>query len=339
MPSPKRLLGLDVGSSSVKAVELTREGSAFKVTGMAQAPLTSPAELKETVKEALRRGAFRTKLTCTNVSGRNVSVKHISMTSMPEEEMKKALLFEADKHIPFEVGDVFLDGQRIGQPLPGAKEMTVALAAAKRNLILERAELVAGIGLAPSIVDVDAFALGNAFELGLLAAGGVPSQRSVAIIDIGAAKTSICILRGTATFFTREINSAGADATDAIAKKLTLPPAEAERVKCAPGENESACREATALHLDDLANEIRMSLEFYESQHESAVEDLRLTGGASRLPWLAESLGKALGKPVSPWNPFEKLPAEGQGLDPQTLAAAGGAMAVALGLASRLRTL
>ncbi len=340
MTRAKRLLGLDLGTSSVKAVELTREGNALAVTAAAQAPVTSPAELTASIREVLRRGAFHTKLTCLNVSGRLVSVKYITLPAMEDADLKKALPFEADKHIPFEVGDACLDGQRIGEASPGAKEMTAVLAAAKRNLVLERSQLATFCGLAPAIVDVDVFAIGNAFSLG---AGGDPAKAagqdaSVAIVDLGASKTSVNILGGrTDTRFTREIYVGGNDVTEVIAKRLSLPPAQAETTKCAPGGREKDCQDAQATTLEDLANEVRMSLEFYENQFESAVAEVCLCGGGALLSGLAETFQHALGKPTRVWNPFQGLPT-GPGMDPAATASGVG-FAVALGLASRLRSL
>ena len=337
MARAKRLLGLDIGTAAVKAVELSREGEALKVTGVSMAPLANPAETASVVKEVIRQGSFHTKLAASNVSGRLVSIKYITLPAMTDEEMKKALPFEADKHIPFDVKDTLLDGQRIGQAAAEAKEMTAVLVAAKRNLVLERADLLNAVGLCPQIVDADVFALGNAYELSLQA--GAERKGSVAIVDIGASKTSVNILRNGATCFTREIYIAGNDLRDAIAKRLSLSPEEAEKIKCSPGSQEDACKEAASMPLEDLTNELRMSLEFYENQFESSVDEVCLAGGGSRLPWLPETLGTAFGKPARPWNPFEKLVGEGQGLDASSLAARGGTFAVALGLAARLGTL
>lgn len=334
----KRLLGLDIGTYAVKAVELMAQpGKAPVVTGMASAPVTNPNDLQSTVKEVLKRGAFRTRLTAANVSGRLVSIKYIPLPPMSDEETKKALYFEADKYIPFEVKDAFLDGQRIGGGgAQGAKESTAVLVAARRNLVLERAEIVSKSGLLPILVDVDAFAIGNAYETSLQASGAGAADRSVAIVDIGAAKTNINILRGDTTYFSREIYIAGNDFSDAVGKKLSLSPAEAETVKCSPGDQEAACREAVADVLEDLANEIRMSFEFYENQHETTVETVLLSGGSARLAGLPEKLGTVFGKPAKAWNPFEHLKTEASNLDAAALASAGGMMAVALGLASRL---
>ena len=332
MISAKRLLGLDLGTSAVKAVELTRDGNTLTVTAAAQAPVPSSMELAGAVREVLRRGGFHTKLTCLNVSGRLVSVKYITLPAMNDADLRKALPFEADKHIPFEVGDACLDGQHIGEEAPGAKEMTAVLAAAKRNLVLERAQLAASCGLLHAIVDVDVFAIGNAFGLGAAAA-----DRSVAVVDLGASKTSINILKGPDTRFTREIYVGGNDITEVIAKRLALPPAEAEAAKCAPGDRQEACGKAAAATLEDLANEVRMSLEFYENQFEASVGEVCLCGGGARLAGLPEAFQHALNKPARIWDPFAGLQTAA-GLDPAA-AGLGGSFAVALGLASRLRSL
>ena len=338
----KRLLGVDLGTSAVKAVELTaQQGKPLRVTGMAAMSLPNPGEAQATVKEVLRRGAFHTKLTASNVFGRLVSIKYVPLPPMTEEETKKALYFEADKYIPFEVKDAFLDGQQIGTPAPGAKEVTAVLVAARRNLVLERADWLSRSGLLPAIMDVDAVAIGNACERGLATAAGgaADADRSVAVVDIGAAKTSITILRGASTCFSREIYLAGNDVTDAIAKRLSISAAEAEAVKLAPAGQEVACRDAAQDIIEDLANEIRLSFEFYENQHETMVEEVCLSGGGARFVGLVESLAKVFNKPAQLWNPFQNLVGEGPGLDAESLGKAGGTMAVALGLASRLRAL
>lgn len=363
--SPKRLLGLDVGTSSVKGVELTRRGERLSVTAMAQAPVPSPAELPAAIREVLRRGSFHTRLTCSNLSGRLVTVKYITMPRMPRRELIQALSLEVNPFIPFKGKEVFLDAHPIAEAPPGSREMPVVMAVAKRDLVLERVGLLTRCGLAPAILDVDVLALGNAYELDLQLAPpilvsdppweaaeeqGSPivlidvpqeappevtprfSPSVVAVADVGASKTSVVVLLDETPRFSREIYMGGHDFTQAIARRLSLPLDAAEHVKRSPGGGDPTFLEAAQPVLEKLADEIRLSLEFFESQFDVPAGEICLSGGACLQPGLPEAVQRACERPARCWVPFQNL--EGPGTD-----GAGGEWAVALGLASRLRGL
>jgi type IV pilus assembly protein PilM len=220
----------------------------------------------------------------------------------------------------------------------GDNEMRVLLVAVKRSLIEDHVSLIQSIGLQPQIIDVDAFALGNAFELStLLAAGIEDSDRAVALIDVGANKTNINVLRGGSSYFTREIYLGGDDFTSAISKRLGCEVHQAELLKRDPGENVEAVRDAVLPSIDDLGNEIHLSFDYFENQFDRPVDDVLLSGGGAQLPLVGEAFEKIFEKPTRHWDPTENLKVDTDSVDVDELKSNAGQTAVAVGLASRLR--
>jgi type IV pilus assembly protein PilM len=342
----RSLVGLDIGSHCVKAVELTQYGAETVLTAYGQNEIASEGQRADAIIDLIQGRSFRTRRTCTAVSGKSVIVRYLQMMQMSDDDLKNAIKFEADKYIPFDVEEVVLDAQRLAEA-PGAKavkgaggeaEMRVLLVAVKRSLIEEHVQLVQSIGLVPEIIDVDAFALGNAYEArGTLGASADVAERAVALIDVGAGKTNINIVRGGTSYFMREIYLGGDDFTSAVSKRLGCEPAAAEAMKRDPGENAEALRDAVAPSIDDLGNEIHLSLDYFENQFDRPVDDVLLSGGGSRLRQVEESFEKIFEKRTRRWDPTEDLKIDESTVDVEALRANAGQLAVAVGLASRIR--
>jgi type IV pilus assembly protein PilM len=342
----RSLVGLDIGSHCVKAVELTQFGNETVLTAYGQNEIASEAARADAIIDLIQGRSFRTRRTCTAVSGKSVIVRYLTMVQMSDDDLKNAIKFEADKYIPFDVEEVVLDAQRLADA-PGAKgekgaggenEMRVLLVAVKRSLIEEHVQLVQSIGLAPEIIDVDAFALGNAYECrGKVGAAGEPADRAVALIDVGAGKTNINIVRGGTSYFTREIYLGGDDFSSAIAKRLACEAPQAEAMKRDPGENAEAMRDAVAPSVDDLGNEIHLSFDYFENQFDRPVDDVLLSGGGARLAQVEETFEKIFEKRTRRWDPTEDLKIDESTVDVEALRANAGQLAVAVGLASRIR--
>ncbi len=337
------LIGLDVGSRFVKAVELSESGGNFELTGFRQTEITGPERAKDAIKEIFAQSGFHTRRVVTAVSGRSVIVRYVMMAQMPDEELRNVIRFEAGKYIPFEVEDVVLDCQRLesgggGAPAQEGKDMRVLLVAVKRSYVDDHVAIMAEAGLQPAILDVDSFALGNAFELrGKLAANAPPPERVIALVDIGAYKTNINILRGTNSYFTREVYIAGNDFTDALAKRLSCEAPEAEAQKRNPGDKASEMFESVASVLDDLCHEIHLSFDYFENQFEKEVEEVYLSGGGSLLVGVEETCQRTFGKPIVRWDPLDGMPIRARGVDENALHENSSQLAIGVGLASRLR--
>ena len=161
------MLGLDIGSESLKAVEVVRDRDQFRVVSFGQVEIPSPEESADALSDLLHHCNFKTKKVATAVSGRSVIVRFVNLVDIPDENLKTAIRYEADRYIPFDLDDVVLDCHRV-ENAPGLaqNQMKVLLVAVKKDLVEERVHLLQGAGLQPQVLDVDAFAVGNVFSLG-----------------------------------------------------------------------------------------------------------------------------------------------------------------------------
>ncbi len=338
------LIGLDIGSKFVKALELCESGGAnYELTGFRQVEIPGPERVKDAVRELFSGGGFHTKRVVTAVSGRSVIVRYVMMGQMAEEELRNVIKFEAGKYIPFEVEEVVLDCQRLeeagGGEAAAGKDMRVLLVAVKRSYVDDHVAMLTECGLQPAILDVDSFALGNSFELrGKLSANAPPPERVVALVDIGAYKTNINILRGNNSYFTREVYIAGNDFTDAVAKKTSAEGIEAENLKRNPGGQATEVFEAAASVLDDLCHEVHLSFDYFENQFEKEVEEVYLSGGGSLMVGVEETCQRTFGKPVVRWDPLDGLGINAKGVDETQLHENASQLAISVGLASRLQS-
>ena len=336
----KSIVGLDIGSNEVKAVELTRHGDSVRVTGFGWGRLPSQEALSETIEMVLQKANIKTRRVATAVSGRSVIVRYINLPVMTEGELKSALRFEADKYIPFEIDEVALDGQKLEElesPLDGEREMKVLMVAAKKSLIQEHVTMIQDLGLIPTVIDVDTFALGNAFELRALQSGRLGESEDIAaLVDIGATKTNISILKGHTTYFSREVYLGGNDLTEAVARHLAIDTAEAEELKRNPQGRELELEEALLPSLDDLANEIHLSFDYFENQFDREVGDVYLSGGCVRTPGLEAVMERVFDRRVHLWDPTENLELKGDRIDPEELREHASQLPIAVGLGARL---
>lgn len=336
----KALLGLDIGSHSVKVVELAESGGGIKLTAFAQAPLPSEEAKRETIRKVLREAGTKTREVVTAVCGRSVIVRYVNMVSMSDDDLQSALRFEADKYIPFDIDEVTISCQRLEDAqidASGEKEMRVLLVAVKRTLIDEHVGILNDVGLLPTVVDVDSFATGNAFELRTLNSPRVEDEeRVIALIDVGATKSNINIMRGTISYFSREVYLAGNDFTEAVSRRLSVDMNEAEKLKVAPNDRGEEVEEAILPVLDDLANEVHLSFDYYENQFDRQVEEIYISGGSAGLPGLETTFERIFNRKVSFWDPTENLEINSDRFDVDDLKAAAPQLAVAVGLASRI---
>lgn len=332
--SRRRLLGLDIGASTIKAVELSGNEPTLEAYGIVA---RTSAGVGSDVAGLLSSFGLRSKPVASAVSGRSVIVRYIRLDEhqlVSRSTLQDAVRVEADRYIPFELDEVVLDCQRLefadGMDYP----VNALLVAAKRSLIDERMSMLSGAGLEPRVVEVDAFSLANAYELrerGRLA----DPQLATAVIDVGASKTNIQIRLSGCTVFTREVYLGGADFDEAIARALELPEAEAERLKLAPFDELPRVQQAIAPVLVDLANEVRLSLEYFEGQFARQTDALLVSGGAARIEGFEQLLGEQLGRSLVRWDPTEALRL-GKSVNRDALREDAGQLAVAIGLAGRV---
>ncbi|MCK4620233.1 MAG: type IV pilus assembly protein PilM, partial [Desulfobacterales bacterium] len=206
-----RLVGLDIGSSALKAGEImvTKKGFSLKNFGMISiAPgaieegnINDPENVADSIRQLFKANNIKEKNVAVSIGGYSVIVKKIDVQTATEEQLQETIHLEAEQYIPFDISDVNIDYQILGETETGSDQMSVILVAAKKEMISEYINLVQMAGLNPCIIDVDAFALQNIFE-----ANYDLTDENVVLIDIGANKTSLNILKSHSSVFMRDVS-------------------------------------------------------------------------------------------------------------------------------------
>jgi len=345
----KSIIGLDLGSSVVKAVEITLEGPEPVITGFARIEIPPGGTLAEGIEAAFREGKFRSKNVVASMAGQSVVVRYVPMLRMTDSELNQAIRFETDKYLPFELDEVVLDCQALEHTAPSAmtaegsgaeEQMTVLLAACKTDAIEEKVQLLVDQGLTPVAIDVDLFALANAWELCGLLPDDLEDEgqpRAIALVDVGAVRTSINVLYRGETCFSREIAIGGGDMTQAVARRLGVEAFEAEAIKRASDSHEPEVNSAIAPVLEDLVSEISLSLDYVEHHAGVNVEEILLSGGGVLAPGVTGYVEQATTRRTRTWSPLEGLRIDPSRVDVEEMEAWAPTLVVAVGLASRVR--
>jgi len=343
----RNLVGLDIGSSAVKAVELKAAGKGYRVAAFGMQPVPPDSIVDGAiidagaVAEAIRRvfeenKAFKTKDVCASLSGNAVIVKKITLPVMTPSELDDSIAWEAEQYIPFDVQDVNLDYQ-ILDPGTGPESrgsMDVLLVAAKKEKIGDYTGVIAQAGRTPVIVDVDAFALQNAYEANY----GLDPREVVVLMNAGASAININILQGDQSVFTRDISIGGNAYTEAVQKELNLPFEAAERLKKGIAVDGATFEEAQpVLHAmtGNVLLEIQKTFDFFKATAASdQIDRIVVSGGASRADGFRDMVQDRFGVPVEEFDPFRAVAWDATKLDgnPAEIAATA---AVAVGLALR----
>lgn len=345
----RNLVGLDIGDSSIKVVELKDlgKGRGFQLAKIGSESLSAEAIVDgaimdsqlviETIQRLFQRLKIKNTQVATALSGHSVIVKRISLPVMTAAELAESIHWEAEQYIPFDIDDVNLDYQILeGSSLSGEGNMDVLLAAAKKDKINDYTSVISQAGLTPVTVDVATFALQNAFEANY----DFEPHHVIALVDIGAAVTSISVLhRGTSVYW-RDINVGGNHYNDAIQKELNLSADQAERLKRGeeidgiPSERVSAILASVN---EDVETEIQKTIDFFKqiSATDAPLDRLYLTGGAAQVAHLKESLAQRLSTQAELLNPFRKIPPAGREPGPELVNEMTLAASVAVGLALR----
>ena len=335
-------LGVDVGSSSVKLVELKEEEGGYRITRLALHPLPPGVVVErsimdttmvvEALKGLISSQRVKNKKAAVAVAGHSVIVKKVVFPKMTAKELEENLPIEAERYIPFEIRDVNLDYHVISS---GDEEMEVLLVAAKRDLVDDYIALLREARLEPAVVDVDVFAIQGAFEL------NYPQETGdlVALCDIGASIMSINVVKAGESLFTRDISIGGNLYTEEIQKEFGVSFEEAEGVKLGRGMERVDPTKVDRI-LDRVSHmvsmEIAKSLDFFSATYpEDKIKRLYLTGGSSKVPRLRDIIEERTKIPVEGLNPFNNLTADPREFSPEYLREMAPLMAVGVGLALR----
>ena len=348
----KPVVGLDIGSSAVKAVELKASGKSYRVAAFGVEPvppdsivdgaIIDGAAVADAVRRLLERCKIKTKDVAVSLSGNAVIVKKISMPPMTEAELNDSIYWEAEQYIPFDIQDVNLDYQILSggpqakgvAPAPGTG-MDVLLVAAKKEKIADYTGVIAQAGRTPVIVDVDAFALQNAYEANY----GTEAGAVVVLLNAGASAININVVSGEQSLFTRDISIGGNAYTEALQKELHVSQEQAERLKkghSADGHGFDQARPVLRAVNDNVLLEVQKTFDFFRgTTGTSHIDRIVLSGGASRVDGFAEMLGERFEAQIEPFNPFRQIAFDVEKLGFEDLAEVSATSAVAVGLALR----
>ena len=343
----KSVIGLDIGSSAVKAVELKPAGKGFRVAAYGEEPVPADAivdgaiidaaAVAEAIRQVFERNkAFKGKDVCASLSGNAVIVKKITLPVMTESELDESIYWEAEQYIPFDIQDVNLDYQILdaGTGPDSRGSMEVLLVAAKKEKIGDYTGVIAQAGRTPVIVDVDAFALQNAFDVNY---GLEPGQVTV-LLNAGASAININILQGEQSMFTRDISIGGNAYTEAVQKELDLPHESAEQLKKGIPVDGASFEEAQPVLravTENVLLEVQKTFDFFKATASSdRIDRIMLSGGASRVDGFRDMLHERFNAPVEEFDPFRTIVWDPKKLGREAVEHASTA-AVAVGLALR----
>lgn len=351
MAREKLALGLDIGSTSVKLIQLKEQRKRGQVRyvlqsfGMKPLPpeaivdgaLMNSTAIVQAIQELISELKVKQKEVAIGVSGHSVIIKKISMPRMTQEELEESIQWEAEQYIPFDVKDVNIDTQILkSDPNDASGQMDVLLVAAKKDMINDFTTVVSEAGLLPTVVDVDAFAVQNSFATNY----GNPSE-TVVLINAGAAVVNINILTAGATVFTRDITIGGNQFTEEIQKQLNVSYEEAEALKIGGRGDADAVvpqevERVMASVAEQVAGEIQRSLDFYAgTAADPNFSKVYLSGGTARIPALFKTIEARVGVPVEIMNPFKDVEVDARKFDPQFIMEVAPMAAVAVGLGLR----
>jgi type IV pilus assembly protein PilM len=341
-------MGLDIGSSSVKAVELSTSPKGFQIHHLGLAPLPPEAIVQgaflntsaivDAIREAVQGAPTRTRHVAVAVSGHSVIIKRIQVPAMTSEALEESIRWEAEQYIPFDVNEVNLDFQILDTA--GAEgQMDVLLVAAKKDLIHDYLQVVSEAGLTPAVVDVEAFAVENAYAI----AHETGPRETVALVNIGAQVSNINVVSGGIPVFTRDVGLGGKHYTEEIQRTLSIGFEEAERIKIgetSAGEESQEVvpqevERATTSVTQTLVGEIARSLDFYmATSGDAQVDRILLSGGGSQVSGLERAFQERTGLPTGLLNPLARMESNSR-YDLAQLAPLAPSLSVGIGLALR----
>ena len=346
MSEGKNLIGVDIGSSSIKVCQLKESRKGYGLVRLGYTPLPPQSIVDghvmnaqagvEGLGRAFSEAKIKQREIALSISGQAVIIRKISVPMMTAAELDEQIQWEAEQHIPFDIKDVHVDYEVLRRR-PEAGQMDLLLVAAKRDEINDYTQIARTAKLKPLVVDIDAFTVQNLFEL----SRGIPPDQTFAIINVGASLASINILSRGASAFTRDIANGGNYITEQIQRQLNVSFDQAEEFKCASVNAGAEAVPAQVTQVievvcDSIAGEIQRSLDFFmATSGEPEMHRIYLTGGTSNLPTLATAIGRRSRVAVEVLQPMERISVEAKEVSQELLRTRVAQFSVALGLAMR----
>ncbi|NII09811.1 pilus assembly protein PilM [Oleiagrimonas sp. C23AA] len=344
-PKAPPLIGVDVSSTAVKLLQLSQVGGRYRVDHYAVEPLPPNAVVEkniveveavgDAVRRALARSGSKLKHASAAVAGSAVITKVIPMPSeLTEDDLEGQIQVEANQYIPYPIEEVSLDFEVIG-PMRDNPEMSNVLLAASRteNVDMRVAALELG-GLTAKVIDVEAFAMENAFGL-IVDQLSVARDALIAVVDVGATMTTLAVLKNQRTVYSREQVFGGKQLTDEIMRRYGLSYEEAGRAKRQGGLPESYEEELLLPFKEAMVQQVSRLLQFFFAGSEySRVDQVVLAGGCASIEGASELVEEQMGVPCCVANPLARMSLAPR-IQAQALAKDAPALMIAAGLALR----
>lgn len=353
------VLGVDIGTSAIKAALLVKgaNGYAAKILAIEPVPLTDSSgnaagvpEIQDALEKLVARHGLRGSRCALNACGDDVAPRYFSFPAMDEAQLDKAIQFEARDVIPFNLDEALTDWQLL-PPDPDAppdqpSKTEVVYVAARRDYINIRFDMAKAVGLNPIIVDVDGLALVNSF---IQAGGGNPPQKSTLLMNIGHKFTNLAVITPSGRAFIRDLAVGGDRLTKAIQDLYHISPEDSEKLKTGgvlgePNTKENLAKLTPDLRtllgdgVGELVNQVRDTIGFFTSQrYFNTIDEVWVTGGAANFPGLPDYLAETFNIPATGWNPLADIALNmvEEGKNPGRAEALGPCFSIALGLAMR----
>ncbi len=344
MADGKNLVGVDIGASSIKVVQLREARKRLSVVKYGIAALPSQTIVdghimnRAAVIDALTNIWATQKIPMREVAigvyGQSVIVRKITVPMMTSAELAEQITWEAEQHIPFDIKVMNIDYEVLRRR-PEAGQMDLLLVAAKKDEINDYASVVREARIKPQIVDINAFSVQNAFEF----VHGLPDDQTIALLNVGAAVSSLNIVSRGISAFTREVTNAGNTVTEEIQRQMGVPFEQAEQMKIAAAQGAAVppqVHQVIAQACDALAGEIQRSLDFYlATSGEAEIQRVYVCGGSAYLSPLVSAIEKRARVPVMVLDPLANLTVDNRTVNEGDLRSRAAQLCVAVGLALR----
>src|SRR5262245_6927442 len=308
------LVGLDIGSHTIKAVELEQSKGSYRLSHWGISPPLAEAIVDgeimdrqlvtDAIKNLFESRGITSRTVVAAVSGRAVIVKKITMNKLSPEDAEQVVYWEAEQHVPYDINDVSLDFEILGPAPNDPKQMQVLLVAAKKDMVLNFSDLIREAGLSPIVVDVDSFAAQNALEANY----DFGSDEVIACLNIGSEITNINIMRGGTPYFTKDVQLGGSTFVEAAQRKFSMSQAEAESLVRGESSSEHDIRPVLEQSCESLAIALDRAQAYLRTAGEAGPSTrLLLCGGSALTPGLVEFLNRRLNVLVEVANPLERI--------------------------------
>ncbi len=338
------LVGLDIGSRTIKAAEVveTKKGRVLNNFNtiniepgiIEEGAIKDPEAVSAAIRELFKNSKLKEQNVAISVGGYSVIVKKINVKTMTEDELHDTIHFEAEQYIPFDISDVNLDFQIIGESEQNPNQMSVILVAAKKEMVSEYVSLIQMAGLNACIIDVDAFALQNIFEVNY-----AQEEENVALIDIGASKTSLNLLKGNSSVFMRDVSLGCGQINEKISSFADCSLEEADEIKLSRQSEKVSVEDLKGIVstvVTDWCSEIKRALDFfYSSYPEDQIKRIILSGGGANIIEFRKLLAEETATAVEIINPFENVSVDNKSLDDSYLEQIAPQAAICMGIAIR----